>query len=461
MPTFTAKFLATATAGTWYRRLTPKVPVEGFSVDSRHLSTGQCFIALKTDKRDGHEFIAAALAAGASAAVVARPDAKVALPQLVVADPLAAFQAIAAAHRQAFEAPVIGISGSAGKTSTKDLLALLLADKPGEVLATKGNLNNRIGVPLTLTALAPDVHRFAVIEAGIGGPGEMEKLVAMIEPDLAIITLVGPAHLESLGSLENIAREKSLLPAGTRPGGPRFFPASCLAYVAFRQLDGETLVIAPKVKHSRSETRIKFSLLLPNAEREAEFSFTARRVSEGMANNAAIALAAALYLGVTAAEAQVRLATWQPAALRGELCQDHAGRWLYVDCYNANPASMVDALGVFVATAPQGAPRLFILGGMEELGRQSTAYHRKLGLTLAGLLRAKDLALVLASPTASRALLAGAADPRVVAVQNVAELATRFEAHKGAVFIKGSRRYQLESLLLPNVALNVIPGTAL
>jgi len=158
------------------------------------------FVALKTDKRDGHDFLSAAMAAGASAAIVSQPNLGLDLPQLVVADPLRAFQAIAREHRRLFRGSVIGVSGSCGKTSTKNLLASLLGGDP-LVLSTEGNLNNFLGVPLTLTRLEPGTHEAAVIEAGINQIGEMAELATIIEPDYGIITLIAPAHTAQLGGL--------------------------------------------------------------------------------------------------------------------------------------------------------------------------------------------------------------------------------------------------------------------
>src|SRR4051812_32949647 len=136
MPTFAPEDLATWTGGRWTTR--PTVPLSGFTMDSRQLRAGQVFVAIATEKRDGHEFLASAQAAGASAAIVARPNPTLLLPQLVVVDPLLAFQIIARKHRRTFRGPVIGISGSAGKTSTKNLLALLLGGETAGVLATEG-----------------------------------------------------------------------------------------------------------------------------------------------------------------------------------------------------------------------------------------------------------------------------------------------------------------------------------
>src|SRR5258708_8991935 len=188
MPEFSPALLAQWTGGQW--TVQPARPLVGFTVDTRRVRSGQMFVALKTEKRDGHDYLVDAETAGAGAALVATPNRALTLPQLVVRDPLAAFQAIAREHRQAFRGRVIGISGSAGKTSTKDLLALLLGGETCGVVATEGNLNNQLGVPLTLTRLDPALHQYAVVEAGISVPGEMQPLADMIDPDVALITLV-------------------------------------------------------------------------------------------------------------------------------------------------------------------------------------------------------------------------------------------------------------------------------
>ncbi len=371
-----------------------------------------------------------------------------------------AFQAIAAAHRRAFTAPVIGITGSAGKTSTKELLALLLSAAPGDVLATSGNLNNHLGVPLTLTRLDPASHKFAVIEVGIGAAGEMAALADMVRPDHAIITLIGPAHLSALGTLENVAREKALLAAAVPADGMRVFTVGCLNYDAFRMLPSPSVAVAPDVTHQGGRTQIRLALYPDGSSTPFDHAFTCRRLSEGMARNAAIALTVALRLGVSAADAQKRLDAWQPAALRGEHVHDHAGRWLYVDCYNANPASMLDALDAFIGMAPTDQPRLFILGGMEELGTNSLAYHRRLGEALEQAMRPQDSAFVLAAPETAAAVVGGARPRNVVAADSLVALRTHFETHVGSVFIKGSRRYQLESLFLPNIDVAEVAGSA-
>jgi len=178
MPSFDPGTLAAWTGGRWSHA--PARPPVGFCADSRRIEPGQAFVALRTARRDGHDFVSQAEAAGACAAIVSREAPATGLAQLVVGDPLSALQSIAREHRRAFRGTVVGVTGSVGKTSTKELLAVLLGADTGVALATEGNLNNHIGVALTLTRIEPGQHAFAVIEAGISAPGEMGVLAAMI-----------------------------------------------------------------------------------------------------------------------------------------------------------------------------------------------------------------------------------------------------------------------------------------
>lgn len=454
MPHFPAEKLAAWTGGRWTR--SPSGVVTGFNQDTRSLAAGDCFVALKTDKRDGHDFLADAAAKGAAAALVAREVAGAPLPQLVVADPLAAFQAIGAAHRREFAGRVVGITGSAGKTSTKDLVQLLLGGAPG-VLATEGNLNNHLGVPLTLTRLDAALHRAAVIEGGINKRGDMAELVAMIQPDHGIVTLVGPAHLEQLGSLEGVAAEKVQMLTAVRSGGLQVFPVSCYAYAPFRALANPLVLVPANEAMVRVDGRTLVFTVLHRPERTevtlgAKRTFILRRVSSGMAQNAALALALASELGVDDATLQQRLSGWQPSKWRGEMQRVGAAE-VYCDFYNANPASMTDAILAFNSLARPDQPRLYVLGSMEELGEHAAEFHRQLGRSL--LLRRGDFLFALGSQAAALrdGLMENGNDPAQIAlVDDVAPIRARLATFTGAAFLKGSRRYRLETVLDPHAA---------
>jgi UDP-N-acetylmuramoyl-tripeptide--D-alanyl-D-alanine ligase len=456
MPAFAPDTLARWTGGRW--TASPAASLTGFSIDSRKAGVGQVFVALKTEQRDGHDFLAAALAAGASAALVATPNATIPLPQLVVADPLKAFQAIAREHRREFRGRVIGISGSAGKTSTKNLVALLLGGDAAGVLATEGNLNNHLGVPLTLTRLDHTKHQYAVVEAGISAPGEMRPLADMIEPDVSLITLVAPAHTLELGGVQGVAREKAVLPAGTRPTGVAIFPKQVAEFPAFHELGVRTMVVEPadvirpaeppkdKVYFAVTQRGDSTAIALAYGP-PPPLVFTLRRVTDGMAQNAALAICAALWLGVPREIIQTRLADWHPAKLRGEIRHDD-GRLLYLDCYNANPASMADALTTFTAIAPATEPRLYVIGCMEELGTEAPVYHRQLGRSLP--LRDNDIVYVIgtqAGEVGAGLREKGIADRQVHLVDSLEPVAAALAEWRGSVFVKGSRRYQLERAL--------------
>jgi UDP-N-acetylmuramoyl-tripeptide--D-alanyl-D-alanine ligase len=444
--------MAAWTGGRW--TCLPGGAITGFTQDTRQLAAGQVFVALKTDKRDGHDFLDEAQARGATAALVGHEANKTALPQLVVVDPLAAFQRIAREHRREFHGVVVGVTGSVGKTSTKDLLGLLLGGS-ATVLTTEANLNNHLGVPLTLTRLDPAIHLAAVIEAGISGPGEMAPLVEMIEPDHAVVTLVAPAHLEKLGSLKGVAMEKSLLPAGVRSGGLQVFPSSCLVLAPFRALNNPLVLVPENEGLDRTPGRtVKFSVV-HQPERtvitlDAKRRFTLRRVSRGMAQNASLALSLASELGVGDAVLQSRVADWQPSKWRGELHQSGEAT-VYADFYNANPASMADAIDAFQGLARADEPRLYVLGCMEELGPEAAAYHRRLGQGLQ--LRRGDFLFTIGDQAVALrdGLLAAGNKPEQIAViTGLQPVRERLGGFKGAVFLKASRRYQLETVLDPH-----------
>ncbi len=449
MPAFAPEFLAATTAGRWER--TPAAAPTGFSQDTRTLVPGELFVALRTGQRDGHDFLADAAARGAVAALVERPVAGSDLPQLVVADTLRAFQAVAAAHRRAFPGPVVGVTGSAGKTSTKDLLALLLGGAPA-VLATEGNLNNHLGVPLTLTRLDPAVHRAAVVEGGINQRGDMAELTAMIQPDHGVVTLVGPAHLEKLGSLDGVAAEKVGMLAAVRAGGLQVFPLGCWSYAPFQALANPLVLVPANEAMVRVAGRtLQFTVLHRPERTEVTLggrrTFVARRVSSGQAQNAALALALASELGVADADLQERLARWTPSKWRGELRRLGAAE-VYCDFYNANPASMQDAILAFAGLVRPELPRLYVLGSMEELGAHAADFHRQLGRSL--LLRPGDHLCALGGQAAAlrEGLLENGNDPaQVEVVADLAPVRARLAAFTGAAFIKGSRRYQLERLV--------------
>lgn len=452
MPSFSASQLQTWARGDWVDGLPLSHGITGFTQDTRQLSPGMAFVALRTSKRDGHDYLSEAVLKGAVAAIVERPILEVKIPQLVVVDTLKAFQAIAEEYRKTLSAKVIGVTGSCGKTSTKDLLALLLGSGCQK---TEGNLNNFIGVPLTLTRIERD-SSFAVVEAGINEPGEMDLLGRMIAGDTTVITLVAPAHLEKLGTVQNVAKEKSRLADLAKPGSPVFFPASCLAFEPYRSLGARARVAAPEsyaevIPNGATALYYKVDIRWPEgvcrlAIESAEHPktvFELPTVTEGMAGNAVLAIAAARHYGVSDEDIQKRLAGWKPAKQRGEI-RVIGDRHFYVDCYNANPASMRDTLGAFARRMPEALPRLYVLGCMLELGEQSEALHRETAAFLR--LRPQDLAVVI-GPQAEAFRSGCAEKEQVRTCSSLKEVRPLVENFKGAILLKGSRYFSLEQLL--------------
>ena len=452
------------THGTWARHHPPERPIHGFGNDTRTLASGHCFVALQTPQRNGHDYLAQAAQAGATAALVSKVNPAIPLAQLHVNAPLSALQQIALHWRNLFPHPLIAITGSHGKTSTKDMLAALHAPA---VHATRGNLNNTLGVPLTLLGLDPSRHTSAaIIEAGISEPGELQHTAPLIQPNLVIITNIHPAHLAGLGTLDAIAHEKSILAHHLRPHGCTLLPATTLRHPALAQLPREsTLPVqfndTPQPLPLDTYPRVcRVSLTRPAngsgyhvrmtiipGEAAETLTFTLPDATQGMAQNAALAALAAHLSGIPLLHIQNTLAHWRPSSNRGEI-REHAGHLLYVDCYNASPASMLDAAEAFHHRTAHASRRLFVLAGMNELGAQSAALHEHVGRQLP--LRPGDVLALHGgdAPLIGAGARANGEDTNCILqlsdIADVRELIAHFAA---PVFVKGSRIYALERAL--------------
>jgi UDP-N-acetylmuramoyl-tripeptide--D-alanyl-D-alanine ligase len=361
--------------------------------------------------------------------------------------------------RSHFKKPVIGITGSCGKTSTKEMLRLLLGE--GATHATAGNWNNRIGVPMTLFDLNPSQHKYAVIEAGINQPGEMALLGEMIQADLTILTNIGPAHLELLGSLEGIAEEKSKLAERSRKNAPIVLPMEALQYPAYAKMKERCIAVQfNEIDEIKSEAgELVTCRIEPSQEGRAskvmidDQEYLVASSSEGIARNAALAIVAALRLGGAAEVLAERIRQWQPERTRGRVVS-RADHFYYIDCYNANPASMIDALRAFQKSAPAGMPRCYVLGAMNELGDAAEQFHDSVARQLK--LRSQDVAVFVGPKEMTSAYQHGAeASGAVVGQINCAENIESIESmvadFEGALFLKGSRSYHLENLLPDSV----------
>ncbi|MDG1324526.1 MAG: UDP-N-acetylmuramoyl-tripeptide--D-alanyl-D-alanine ligase [Opitutales bacterium] len=457
MPIFDPDKLEKWSCGTW--KDTPKEGISGFSIDSRNLHSGDLFVAIKAE-RNGHDFLSSAKENGACAGIVENVKLDIQLPQLLVQDSLQAFHQIAHQHRLEFKGEVVGITGSCGKTSTKDILGLLLGE--GNALCTEGNLNNHLGVPLTLLRCDNNKHKFAVVEAGINQLGEMSMLAETISPNLVLVTIVAPSHLEGLGTVENIASEKADL--FTRSDSVRkvIFPEDCLLYEKFSNLynTGDGLVVLREGEPNSEPSPIEAfysiwtetnkiggsSLLRLWRHGSPSFSFSLPYLSKGMGKNAALAVLAALELGVSVQEISERLPRFRPSTLRGR-CFQGRGRSYLVDCYNANPASMKDSIEFFKNQFTDSA-KLYVLAGMEELGEGEKKLHHSVGQCIE--LDPTDLIILIgekATWIAPALLEKGYSESQIIVLSEINDAVSLVEDFDGAVLFKGSRTYQLEKLL--------------
>jgi UDP-N-acetylmuramoyl-tripeptide--D-alanyl-D-alanine ligase len=416
------------------------VALRGFCLDSRQVRTRELFIALAGDHVDGHDFVEQAGQQGAAAALVAR-HLPVDLPQIVVDDVTAALGRIARHWRDQLAVRVVGITGSNGKTTVKEMIAAILS-RVGPTLATRGNYNNELGVPLTLGRLEGS-HRFAVVEMGCGQPGDIRYLAELARPAIGVVTNAGPAHLERLGTVEGVARTKGELFASLPDDGVAVInrdddfadywsgiSAHCRqlgfgrgeeANVRDRGGRGQTLVMDTPV--GTIETR----LALPGAHNRM---------------NALAAAAAAIALEIPSDEIAAGLAAVRSLPGRLEAHATAAGWTLIDDTYNANPASLYAGLRV---VSESGGEAWLVLGDMAELGEESEKMHAEMGQSAADLGVKRLFAVGRDSSAAVVAFGPGAKH-----FESHAALADKLKAevHEGVVcLVKGSRSSAMETIV--------------
>ncbi|MFY0690858.1 MAG: UDP-N-acetylmuramoyl-tripeptide--D-alanyl-D-alanine ligase [Paracoccaceae bacterium] len=387
MSLWTSEEAARATGGT----STCDWVATGVSIDSRSLTPGDLFVAL-ADVRDGHDFVAQALEKGAAAALVSRRPENVPddAALLVVGDVLSALEDLGRAARSRTQAKVIGVTGSAGKTSTKEMLRTALAGQ-GNIHAAEKSFNNHWGVPLTLARM-PRETDFAIIEIGMNHPGEIAPLAKLAQPDVAIVTTVAPAHLEAFSSVEAIAHEKASIFEGLSSQGTAIVnadlefspilidaaaPAACRT---FGETEGSDWKLVEVVASS--------DVIACRAEHDGQtLLFKLGAPGRHFAMNGLACLAAIDAAGGDLALATLALSNWAPPAGRGKRrfiqldgADDTLGIDLFDDAYNANPASVSAALDVLAQaepSMPQGR-RVAVLGDMKELGPSAAELHSAL-----------------------------------------------------------------------------------
>jgi len=418
--------------------------VESVTTDTRALQPGQLFVALAGPRFDGHDFVAGLDPTQAAGALLAR-EMRTSLPRVVVDDTLTALQRLAAAWRRQSKATVVALTGSNGKTTVKEMIAAILIEE-GEVLATRGNLNNHIGVPLTLLSIRPK-HAFAVVEMGANHAGEIAALTAIAKPDIALVTNAGAAHLEGFGSIDGVARAKGEIFAGLGDYGTAVINAddayadywrsrvearTCLTFgldanadVSARGIDDQTL-----------------HLVTPAGDTKIRLALPGRHNVRNALAAAAVAIAAGSGL------VSIRTGLEKVTQVRGRLVPREGvhGARLLDDSYNANPGSFAAALEVLIA---QPGAHWLVLGDMAELGASGEALHRMVGDLARDSHVARLFALGKLSRAAADAFGAGAAhfESRAALIEALHD-ALGADASAGInVLIKGSRSMRMEQVV--------------
>jgi UDP-N-acetylmuramoyl-tripeptide--D-alanyl-D-alanine ligase len=355
----------------------------GVSTDTRSLRRGDLFIALRGERFDGHTFLASAFAAGAAAAMVDAHEnvSQLDAPFLIVPDTRLALGRLAAAWRERFTLSVVAVTGSNGKTTVKDMLASVLREAAGEdaVLATAGNLNNDIGMPLTLLQLRPK-HRYAVIEMGMNHLGEIRYLAQLARPEVALVNNAGTAHIGEVGSREAIARAKGEIYEGLRPGGVALLNADQDFAELWREMNAGRRVVdfgieRPAAISAQYEMGAEATLI---TVRTPDTQYLVRLSVPGVHNvhNALAAAALAHVLGIRPAYVSSGLSHYAGTAGRLQRKRSRTGATFIDDTYNANPDSVAAAVDVLMLSPGK---RLLVLGDMGELGAAAEQLHAEAG----------------------------------------------------------------------------------
>lgn len=357
----------------------PDLQVSGVCIDSRKVVQGDLFIALRGERFDGHDFIQQAIQQGA-VAVVVETSQPVTVPQLVVQDAIQALGQIAAYNRSFFTGTLLAVTGSSGKTTVKEMLAAILS-RSGTTLATQGNLNNHIGVPLTLLQLGPE-HRYAVIEMGASGAGEIAYTAALARPDIALVNNAMDAHLQGFGSLQGVVDAKGEIYSGLSAVGVAIVNSDDNNAWQWQESIGARRTLRFS-RQTRADVQAKQVYLQDNGCYHFTLSYANQAepvclqvMGQHTISNALAAAALALAAGMELANIATALSAFQPVQGRMHTVTGINGSRIIDDSYNANPGSMKAAITVLSELPGQ---TLLVMGDMAELGEQGPALHAEIG----------------------------------------------------------------------------------
>jgi UDP-N-acetylmuramoyl-tripeptide--D-alanyl-D-alanine ligase len=431
-------------------RMTGDVAFDGVSTDSRTLAPGQVFVALRGESFDGHDFLPQLAAKGAGAVIAEQLPQGWTLPAIVVPNTLTALGQVGNFWRSRFAIPVIGVTGSNGKTTVKEMIAAILAVACGEDgrLATRGNLNNEIGVPLTLMRLAPG-HQAAVIEMGMNHPGEIARLAKIAAPTVAMVNNAQREHQEFMHTVEAVALENGAALAALPHDGVAVYPGDDVYTSLWRRLAGERRSItfgldsASDVSCVHRAGAFGSELAVTARIKDKVGQFTVNLAAAGLHNvrNALAAIACALAAGIEQ-EAIVRgLESFAPVSGRLQRKSAACGATVIDDTYNANPDSVRAAIDV-LAQAP--GPRILVLGDMGEVGTQGQQFHEEVGAYAAS----RGIGLALVTGELARHMTAAGARHFEQFDELLAALDTALGSKSDAtVLVKGSRFMKMERVV--------------
>lgn len=426
--------------------LGPDVDYIGLSIDTRRIKPNNLFIAIRGERFDGHDFLELAKQQGAAAAIVDHVI-DIDMPLVLVQDTRTALGELAQQHRRQFSIPIIALTGSCGKTTTKEMIRSILAEA-GSVLTNFKNYNNDIGVPLTLLNLT-DRHRYAVIEMGANHAGEIAYLTQITQPNVGLVTNIGPAHLQGFGSMTGVARAKAEIFSGLTKEGvaiinadDEFTDVLQKASTIFRQVSfglSETYDFSATNIQVDTDGKTTFLLHAPNGK---EMMLSLSLSGRHHVMNALAAAAATYPLGIKLAQIKSGLEKTQAVPGRMIVNKTKQGMTLIDDSYNANPSSVAVALNLL---ADYPGQRIFVMGDMGELGQDALNYHRQIGklakrLNIDFVYTYGDLSKETAKAFGNHAKHYPNHRELILALK-------RYLSENAAILIKGSRSAQMEKVV--------------